>query len=599
MAGEMLVVGMRGLDRRDAPTAHGEPTPFSDRLLNSRTLLPVAALVAIGAPLLAVGGVGRVANISGYLPTAAVDLGSSFVRMLIAYSFSLVFSLAYGYFAATSRTGERILIPVLDILQSVPILGFFPVAILFFINAFPPASPIGPNLAAIFLIFTSMAWNMVFGVYESLKSLPVDLKEAADSFGKRGIQRLRQVLLPATVNRLVYNSVLSWTAGWYFLVAAEIISPRLNGIGSFLLFQAFNNNVDALLAGLLLLVALIIALDTLVWRPLGRWAEKYRYDVTPSGESEIIARRRFGLPIRRAAGYVARGVVRGVRTGVTRMSTPFVSLASYTVRGRSRRSGGRELGRYLSLGAVLVVVWLLLIYIGVHVYGVVTGPVSPVVAHQLRELPLALVYSLTRVVAAYAISLGIAFGLAIYLVRRPRAYRLGLPVVEVVASVPATALFPLFIVALGKTPYFGFQGAAILVLITGMLWYLFFNILSGLRGIPPDLEEAARSYGLPRRDYYRKLVFPAIIPALITGSITAFGGGWNTLVLAEYIQSSNGQSYQVLGLGDLLNIGNAEHTSGYPLLAGALFTLVFAVILLNELLWKPLYRRAVDKYRYE
>jgi len=402
------------------------------------------------------------------------------------------------------------------------------------------------------------------------------------------------------VNRLVYNSVLSWTAGWYFLVAAEIISPRLHGIGSYLLTSAIGpngvENGDALVAGLVLLIALIALLDFFVWRPLGRWAEKYRYDVTPSGETEIIARRRFGLPLRRAAGYVARGVARGVRTGVTRMTTPFISLAGYTARGRSRRSLGPELGHYLALGSILVVVWLLLILIGVAVFGVLTGPIPAVVRSQLRLLPLALVYSLTRVVVAYTISLAVAFSLAIFLVRRPRVYRVGLPLVEVVASVPATALFPLFIFAL--VGYIGFQGAAILMLTTGMLWYLFFNILSGLRGIPPDLEEAARSYGLPRREYYRKLVFPAVVPALITGSITAFGGGWNTLVIAEYINAPSGQGFQVLGLGQLLNVGNSE-PGGAALLAGALFTLVFAVILLNELLWKPLYRRAVDKYRYE
>ncbi len=198
-----------------------------------------AALSVPAALTLSGSGIGPVSN---DLLAALPDLGASFTRMLIAYILSLGFAIVYGYFAASNATGERILIPVLDILQSVPILGFFPVAIAVFVRL-TPGSPIGANFASIFLIFTSMSWNMVFGVYESLKSVPSDLKEAADTFDVHGIRRLRRVLLPATTNRLVYNSVLSWTGGWYFLVAAELISTassttRLSGIGTFLLTAA-------------------------------------------------------------------------------------------------------------------------------------------------------------------------------------------------------------------------------------------------------------------------------------------------------------------------------------------------------------------------
>jgi NitT/TauT family transport system permease protein len=567
---------------------------------SGRFRLPILLAVLLPVPIfMSTSGLGGfVLN----LPQAALFLSYSFLRMLLAYGLSVGFSLAYGYVAATHRPGERIMIPVLDILQSVPILGFFPVAIIFFVSLTGPGSIIGPNLASIFLIFTSMAWNMAFGVYESLKTLPVEMREAADTFGVRGALRLRRVLLPATVNRLVYNSVLSWTAGWFYLVAAEIFSTSastptaLPGIGSFLLEASFSNNGNALAAGLVLLVALIAVLDVFVWRPAGRWAEKYRYDTTPSGEGEIVAPRRTGLPFRRAVGYVARGV----RTGVTRVSSPLVMLRTVTLGPRkvTERPGLRVAARYVAIGTLLVIVWLLLIYIIVGLFTVFTEPIPAGVRAQIDLLPLALLESLGRVWAAYAISLAVAMPLAIVLVTRPRVARLGLPVVEIVASVPATALFPLLIVVL--LPRVGAQGAAILMVVTGMIWYLFFNLLSGLRSIPPDLGEAANSFGLRRTQRYRRLVLPGIFGAFVTGSITAFGGGWNSLIIAEYLQNPKGHStlLSVLGLGQLLDIGNAEPIGG-ALLASALLTLVITVVGFNELLWKPLYRRAVEKYRYE
>jgi NitT/TauT family transport system permease protein len=550
----------------------------------------------IGIPFGLLAAVPEFHGITGDLPVAAIDLSLSFTRMLLAYALSLAFALTYGYFAATHKTGERILLPVLDILQSVPILGFFPAAIVLFGNIAGPGSWIGPNIASIFLIFTSMSWNLAFGVYESLKSIPVELREAGDSFGVRGSQRLRTLLLPATVNRLVYNSVLSWTGGWFFLVAAELFSVGsvnhvLPGIGSYLGQAAASGNTSALEAGLLLLVALIVVLDVFVWRPAGRWAERFRYDQSPSGEGQILRPRSVGAPLRRAAVFV----VRGVRTGVERVTLPIVGLATQRMGVRSPRERPllRSAGVYVALGALLIVVWLLLIAMAIEVFHVATGPVTPGVAAQIRTLPIALLASLGRVVLAYLICLAISLPLALVLVRRPRVYRVGLPVVEVVASIPATAFFPVFVLAL--VPWIGIQAVALLMLTTGMIWYLFFNILSGLRSIPPDLDEAARSYGLARRDYYRRLIFPALVPALITGSITAFGGGWNTLILAEYLRSG---AFSVLGVGQLLNIGLNE-PNGTPLFVAALFGLVFTVVALNELLWKPLYRRAVDRFRYD
>lgn len=594
----------RATERRRRDGERPTSLPLTPRLEAGGRWRTALAIAGMASPIVVATAGPFAGAVSAQVPLAAFDLSLSFTRMLSAYALSLGFSLTYGYFAASFRPAERVLIPILDILQSIPILGFFPIVIVLLVGAFGKGSFVGPNLASIFLIFTSMSWNMVFGVYESLKATPNDLREASDSFALHGWRRFRRLLLPATVNRLVYNSVLSWTAGWYFLVAAEFIasgstntSIALPGIGSYLLTAAGNGDAASLVAGIALLIALIAALDVFVWRPLGRWAERFRYDQVPSGEGDgaIVTTSSRAAPIRRAAGFVYRGVV----TGVSRLSSPLVGLAAFAtapVRTRPAWPMYRKAGNYVALGIVMVLGWLLLIYLGVSVYDTFSSPISGAVRGQIEQLPLAVTFSFGRLLLAYGLSLGIAVGLGIFLIQRPKAYRIGLPIVEVVASVPATALFPLFIFAL--LPFIGFQGAAILMLITGMVWYLFFNVLSGLRAIPPDLQEAARSYGFPRKTLYRRLVFPAIFPALITGSITAFGGGWNTLIIAEYLRYGSAHSFQVLGVGALIDQGNAE-AGGLPLMAAALFTMVVVVVAVNELLWKPLYRRAVEKYRYD
>ncbi len=563
-----------------------------------RALAIYAAIPTLAFVFLAVSSGSSLSNFASYLPRATVDMSYSFTRMLAAYALSLGFSLAYGYYAATHRGGERIMIPVLDILQSVPILGFFPFAVVI-LAAATPGSFIGPNFASVFLIFTSMAWNMVFGVYESLKTLPGDLKEAADTFGLRGWLLFRRVLYPACVNRLVYNTVLSWTAGWFFLVEAEIFTTNtknaLQGIGSYLSFAASASNAAEFLAGIVVLVIVIALLDFVVWRPLGRWAERFRYDVSPSGETEIVA------PERDSAGRFHRArvyVTERVRTGVTRVTTPLVQLAAITVRPvRPSSARRRSVYYYLALGTILVIVWLLLIALVVALLSVYTHPIEPSVRALIAQVPAAVGASTLRIVASYAICLCISLPLAIHISRSSRASKVGLPIIEVIASFPATALFPVIIFQL--IPFISAEGASILMLMTGMMWYLFFNILSGVRSLPPDLVEASRSYGVRGWKFFRRVLLPGIFPALITGSITAFGGGWNTLIVAEYLSVGPTKQLSLLGLGQLIDIGNSLGSSGYALMATALLAMVGTVIAINELIWKPLYRRAATRYRYD
>ena len=548
-----------------------------------------------------------------YLPTALQYMGYSFTRMVLAYSLSLAFAVIYGYIAATNRVAEKILLPILDILQSVPILGFFPVAIVFFIDLTGPKSFLGPNLASIFLIFTSMSWNMAFGVYESIKTLPSDLSEVGSSVGLGGLLRFRKLLFPAMANRLIYNSVLSWTAGWYYLVTSEIISTAVStttlpGIGSYLLIAAGSDNANEILTGVIVLVGVIVLLDLLLWRPLGKVAERYRFDTSPTAATEGDT----GPAFRRVTGVMGRAYARGASV-VRVMALPFARRGSTTPDGSARTSWAEETSaraqhpllsatfRYIAIGTALVAGWLIVIAIAVSVFSVYTHPIAPAVMAYVQLVPAAIGLSAVRIVVAYLISLAIALPLAVYLFRHARARAWGLPVIQVVAAIPATALFPLFLFNLRN--YIGTEAAVIFVIVTGMIWYLFFNILSGLRTIPPDLEEAANSMGLQGGKYYRRLVFPGIFSAFVTGSITAMGGGWNTLIIAEYLHYGP-HSIQVLGIGELIDLGVYPVSSGgiaggTALMVAALLTLVVTVVAVNKVVWKPLYRLATEKYRYD
>jgi|HubBroStandDraft_1064217.scaffolds.fasta_scaffold01341_10 NitT/TauT family transport system permease protein len=589
-----------GTIRPDDPgsAAAGRGAPKTTPLPGAARAAALYIAIPVLATAFAVATVGlSFGNFASYLPTAAVDVFYSFLRMSAAYALSLGFALAYGYYAATHHTGERVMIPILDILQSIPILGFFPIALVVFASLTPGSWP-GVNLASIFLIFTSMAWNMVFGIYESLKTLPEELREAAATFRLRGVLLFRRVLFPATINRLVYNSVLSWTAGWFFLVEAEIFSTNSNqvlpGIGSYLSFSASAHNTDAFLAGILVLVMVIAILDFVVWRPMGKWAERFRYDTSPSGDVELIATSDTPSRLGRVTAYVRRGV----RTARTRITTPLVQVAAIATRPVVSSERRRSALSYIGMGTILVVGWLMLIAITVAVFDVFSAPILPGIRVQIEHLPLAMGASTLRVVAAYAICLAISLPLAIFLSRSERAARYGMPTVEVIASFPATALFPVII--FGLIPFISPEGAAVLMLMTGMLWYLFFNVLSGIRGLPPDLDEAGRSFGLKGWKRFTQIVLPGVFPALITGSITAFGGGWNTLIVAEYLSVNPHQTLNLFGIGQAIDIGYAlpNHT-GYPLMVAALLTLIATVVAINELIWKPLYRKAVEKYRYD
>lgn len=537
-----------------------------------------------------------------YVPHVAVSLRHlpyyalcSFYRMLAAYILALAFSLVYGLLAARGGMWERVMIPAVDIAQSVPVIGFFPAAIYFFI-ALAHGSRFGVEMAAIFLIFTSQAWNITLGVFESVKTIPSDSLEAMNAFGVSRWLRLKRLLLPACVPKLVYNSILSWVGGWYFLIACEIITVgpahyQLPGLGSFLWEATTKGQWSEVVAGLVVLLAIIVAMDAIVWQPLSVWAEKFRYEFAAAPPQ---ANRSLGM----------LGVVGVVGPFMTRMARTVVRPLMVTAQSLAQRVPTYALREHPSTARLLR--WARIAVtagiIGVFAYAIAAGMAALVEAlsqpwpAQARLIPDATVRSLLRIIVAYLLSLAWTVPCAVAAAESPRFKRFVAPAAEIVGSMPATALFPLIVVFVIKVTG-EMNLASILLILTGMQWYLLFNLLAGVNQIPEDLKEAARAFGLSRWQRWRKLTLPAMMPSLITGSLTAWGGGWNALILSEYIVYQ-GQTYKVAGLGALLDEATYRAGNSVMILL-SLLSMVAVVLVLNRIFWRPLYDIAAERYRLD
>ena len=518
----------------------------------------------------------------------------SYYRMLAAYMAALIFSLIYGPMAASSQAAERVMLPTIDIAQSVPVVGFFPAAIYFFV-AIAHGGRLGVELAAIFLIFTSMAWNMALGVYESVRTIPADSLEALEAFGATRWLRLRRLILPACVPKLVYNSILSWMAGWYFLIACEIITAgpahyQLPGLGSFLMSAADKGRSGEMIVGLLVLLAIIVLMDAIVWQPLSNWAEKFRYEFTASSE-----------PMRSLGMLDA---LSAVGPGITRMIHWLLSPIFRSVRRAYRSTPPFNPGAHplMLRAAHFARIGVLTSFAGLLVYALADGMIAlvrtllepwPAVS---RLIPAAIGWSILRLLAAYLISLAWTVPCAIAASESQRFARRLTPIAEIIGSIPATALFPLIVVFVIRVTG-GMNLASILLILTGMQWYLLFNLLAGVSQIPADLKEAARAFGLSRFATWRKLTIPSMIPSLLTGSITAWGGGWNALILSEYFVY-RGRTYQVFGLGALLDHATYQAGSGVMILL-TLLSMILVVVLLNRLVWRRFYDVATERYKID
>ncbi len=518
----------------------------------------------------------------------------SFYRMLAAYIVALFFSIGYGMLAARGGIWERILIPAVDIAQSVPVVGFFPAAIFFFV-ALAHGHQFGVEMAAIFLIFTSQAWNMTLGVYEAVKTLPGDSKEALEAFGVSGWLRFKRLWMPACVPKLVYNSILSWVAGWYYLIECEIIAVgpanyRLPGLGSFLMDAAEHGAWIELTAGLLILLIIIVLMDAIVWQPLTIWSDKFRYEFAASSQT---AR---SLGMLDALGGIGPAMTRALRVVLV---PPYRAIARATAKiprvTFASTPAARRAGKFVRTFLVASVIVFFAYAIGAGLVALARALFRPWPA-EAKQIPVATLASFMRMVIAYGISLAWTVPCALAASESPRFNRFLAPAAEIVGAMPATALFPLIVVFVIRVTG-QMNLASILLILTGMQWYLLFNLLAGVNQVPEDLKEAARVFGLSRTATWRKLILPASLPSLITGSLTAWGGGWNALIVSEYFVF-RGDTYKVTGLGALLDIATYQTRNGTMILL-SLLSMVAVVLVLNRLVWRRLYNVATERYRLD
>jgi NitT/TauT family transport system permease protein len=540
----------------------------------------VALVVFLDVPHVLPGATARLDTSPRFLPLYAIY---SLLRMLSAYAISLVFAFVAGYWAASSTLGRRFILPGLDILQSVPILGFFPAAIFFFIRLFH-GSAVGIEAAAVFLIFTSQAWNLAFSVYESLVTIPDDLPTAVRMSGATGLVRWRRLLVPACVPRLTYNSMLSWAGGWYFLIASEMIavgdrSYTLPGLGSYIGQSIAEGSWGLAVSGIGVLALVIVLLHLFVWSPLEFWSRRFRYEYASRSEP---ARPPLAFALVQRAPLIRLAWTRGARLLGDWMGGAAARLSLVLTHRATRyamTAAGIAGGVALAWGAATTVAQL----------------AKPFPA-EAREIPLAMLYSFLRLAVAYGISLAWTVPVAYWISLSPSRSARVVPVIQVLASMPATAFFPVIVaVVLGLR--LSMNVAAVALVLTGMQWYLLFNLVAGSQAMPEDLRELAAASGVGGWLYFRRFFLPVALPSLITGSLTAWGGGWNALIISEYL-TTGGRTYQVNGIGSLLD--RATYVKGdVQLITLTIVSMVLVISLLNRVVWRGLYRRATERYRLE
>ncbi len=513
----------------------------------------------------------------------------SLLRMSIAYLFALIFSLAYGFAAATSKKRAAVMLPILDIFQSVPVLGFFPAAIFFFV-AIIPNKIIGVEAASIFLIFTSQVWNMAFGVYESLTTIPKDLKEAYNFFDPQGKLSFIRMYFPATIPKLIYNSIISWSNGWYFLVACEIFavgsaSYRLPGIGSFIMESASESKIGLTLLGIAALTVVIIFLDLFIWKPLSQWSRRFRYSTSPGEEEETEVWEVVSL-----FWEFIGNILRKIRKGIIKRNGKF-SPGMFTFWHNKKTKAFIRLTNKI-LTAVIIILSAVLLYKVVLAIPVLFKSLS------LEDILLSLksiLYSFIRLLIAYLISLAWTVPVAVFLFYHQKSAKVISPILQILASIPAVSLFPLILYYFIRFPH-GLDLTAIALILTGMQWYILFNVYGGLKAIPNDLKEVVDSIGLKKMSKFKRLLLPASLPSLMTGTITAWGGGWNALIIAEYI-SLKGKVYSVTGIGSLLDKSLAN--GNQSLFVISLFLMVLTIFLINHFVYRPLYDKIVERFNME
>ena len=509
------------------------------------------------------------------------------LRMVAALVASLIFTLSYATLAAKSRRAEGVLVPLLDILQSVPILGFLSVTVTGFIALFP-GSLLGVECAAIFAIFTSQAWNMAFSFYQSLKIIPRDLEEAAVIFGLSPWQKFWKLEAPFATPALIWNAMMSVSGGWFFVVASEAItvgktSVTLPGIGSYVAQAIQSKNLSAIGWALITMLLVILIYDQLLFRPMVAWAEKFKFELT---ESQSAADSWVLTMFQRAR------FLRGAAAGLTAL---WHACADSLPRLPRRRGAFRETAPWLVelqefawyaalAGGVAAGAWSLVRFVG---GGVEQAEVLKVFL--LGLITLARVLVLLVLACLVWVPLGVAIGL------NPRWATKVQPLAQFLAAFPANLLFPVAVLLMVRyhlTP----EVWTAPLMILGTQWYILFNVIAGAAAIPTDLREAASNLGLSGWLLWKNLLLPGIFPSLITGLVTASGGTWNASIVAEVVTWGS-TTLTATGLGSY--IAHWTEKGDYPHIVLGVAVMSIYVVFLNRFVWRRLYAISQTRYRLD
>jgi NitT/TauT family transport system permease protein len=507
----------------------------------------------------------------------------SFLRIAIAYVISLGFTLVYGYIAAYNAKAERFMIPLLDTLQSIPVLSFLPGVMLSMIALFP-TKQLGVELGSVLLIFTGQVWNMTFSFYSSLKSIPREMMEAAKVYRLSWWQRFRQLELPYAAMGLIWNSMMSVAGGWFFLMACEMFTLgnrdlRLPGLGSYLQTAASAGDTRAIVWGLAVMIGIIVTIDRLVWRPVIAWAEKFKFEQVEAAESP----RSYVLDLLRRSRVLSVGsriIVAPARE----------ALDLYFSNKGKRPQAPVKPRKWLTWGTAAVAT-AAVGYITVRMISTATSITFP----ELRSILLGAAATFVRVefvlvlAALWTIPAGTVIGL------HPKLSAVAQPIAQIAASVPATALFPIILLVLIRMGG-GLGIASIVLLLLGTQWYILFNVIAGAAAIPTDLKEVCNVYHLNRFERWRSLLLPGIFPYLITGLVTASGGAWNASIVAEYFHF-RGQTMSTTGLGAV--ISHATDSGNFRVLLAATLVMACMVVTINRLVWRRLYTLASNRFKLE
>ncbi len=519
----------------------------------------------------------------GALPKYAMF---SLLRILLAYFFSLIFTLIYGYVAAYNAKAERFMIPLLDTLQSIPVLSFLPGVMVAMVALFPTRN-FGIELGSILLIFTGQVWNMTFSFYSSLKSIPREMREVAVIYRWSWWQRFTQMELPYATIGLVWNSMMSVAGGWFFLMACEMFvlgdrDLRLPGLGSYLQTAANAGDTRAIIWGVATMVGVIVLMDQLIWRPVIAWAEKFKFEQVEAVESPHSYVLDF-LRRSRIVPLVAQASVRPLRE---RLSLYFAKRRPPELEAAPPENGRKWIVRAS----------LLLVLLGIgYAFLRMTALLSTVSRVELRSIFVGAGATFLRVeftlllAALWTIPAGVIIGL------NPRLSAVMQPIAQIAASVPATALFPIILLLLIRAGG-GLGIGSIVLLLLGTQWYILFNVIAGASAIPTDLKEVCGIFQFGKFERWRQLLLPAIFPYLITGLVTASGGAWNASIVAEYFHF-HGQTFSTTGLGAV--ISSATDSGNFRLLLAATLLMAAMVVTINRFLWRRLYVLASTKYKLE